>query len=121
VDKGGNYGWNTMEGKHCFDPRSGCNQSGLRLPIHEYGRVQGISVTGGFVYRGPTLKGLTGIYIYADYATRRVWGLEHSDFSRPVNTQLFEADFEISSFGVDHNNELYLCGFDGKIYQMEKL
>jgi glucose/arabinose dehydrogenase len=120
VDKGGNYGWNTMEGKHCFDPRSGCNQSGVRLPIHEYGRDEGISVTGGFVYRGPTLKDLTGKYIYADYATRRVWALEHSDFSRPVNTQLFEADFNISSFGVDHNNELYLCGFDGKIYLMEK-
>lgn len=118
IEKGGNYGWNTMEGNHCFEPRTGCDRSGLKMPIHEYGRGDGISVTGGFVYRGPSLKDLVGRYIYADYATRRVWALEHSTLSKPVNTLLFEADFNISSFGVDHNNELYLCGFDGKIYKI---
>jgi glucose/arabinose dehydrogenase len=118
IEKGGNYGWNTMEGKHCFDPKSNCDQGGLQLPIHEYGRDEGLSVTGGFVYRGPTLKSLTGKYVYADYATRRVWAIDHSDLDRPVNTLLFEADFNISSFGVDQNQELYLCGFDGKIYSI---
>jgi glucose/arabinose dehydrogenase len=121
VEKGGNYGWNTMEGNHCFDPKNGCNRSGLKLPIHEYGRGEGLSVTGGFVYRGPTLPDLEGKYIYADYATRRVWAIEQSDLSKPVNSLLFEADFNISSFGIDQDNELYLCGFDGKIYRMEKL
>ena len=121
VENGGNYGWNVMEGNHCFDPKSGCNRSGLGIPIHEYGRGEGISVTGGFVYRGATVPDLEGKYIYADYATRRVWAIEHSDLSKPVNSLLFEADFNISSFGVDQNNELYLCGFDGKIYRMEKL
>lgn len=120
VEKGGNYGWNTMEGNHCFEPKNDCDQSGLKMPIHEYGRGEGISVTGGFVYRGPTLKELTGKYVYADYATRRVWGLAHSDLNNPVNTLLLEADFNISSFGVDQNNELYLCGFDGKIYRLAK-
>lgn len=120
VEKGGNYGWNTMEGNHCFEPRSGCDKSGLKMPIYEYGRGEGISVTGGFVYRGPTLKDLDGKYIYADYATRRVWALEHTDLSNPVNTLLLEADFNISSFGIDQNNELYLCGFDGKIYKLAK-
>lgn len=120
VEKGGNYGWNVMEGNHCFEPRDGCNRTGLKLPIHEYGRDEGISVTGGFVYRGPTVKSLEGKYIYADYATRRIWAIEHSDLSKPVNTLLLEADYNISSFGVDQNNELYLCGFDGKIYRMEE-
>ena len=118
IEKGGNYGWNTMEGNHCFEPRTGCNRSGLKSPIHEYGRNEGISVTGGFVYRGPTLTGLVGKYIYADYATRRIWSLAHSDLRNPVITLLLEADFNISSFGVDQNNELYLCGFDGKIHKM---
>lgn len=118
VEKGGNYGWNIMEGKHCFNPRNDCDQSGLKMPVHEYGRSEGISVTGGFVYRGPTLKDLTGKYVYADYATRRIWSLEHADLNNPVNTLLLEADFNISSFGVDQNNELYLCGFDGKIYKL---
>lgn len=47
-----NYGWNIMEGKHCFAPRTGCNQNGLELPIAEYDHSQGISITGGYVYRG---------------------------------------------------------------------
>lgn len=119
IEKGGNYGWNTMEGNHCFEPKSGCDRTGLKLPIHEYDRDAGISVTGGFVYRGPTLTGLEGKYIYADYATRRIWALDHSNISKPVNTLLLEADFNISSFGIDQNEELYLCGFDGKIHKLE--
>lgn len=119
VESGGNYGWNTMEGNHCFDPQSGCDRSGLELPVWEYGRDQGVSITGGFVYRGPTLSNLTGQYIYADYASGRIWALDVSDMNDPVNTQLYKADFGISSFGVDQNNELYICGFDGKIHKME--
>ncbi len=121
IEKGGNYGWDTMEGKHCFEPSSGCNQSGLKLPIWEYNRDQGISITGGFVYRGPTLDGLTGKYIYADFGTRSVWALNVSNLAKPVNNKLLQADFNISSFGVDQNNELYLCGFDDKIYKLEKV
>ena len=118
IENGGNYGWNTMEGNHCFEPRNGCDRGGLKLPIHEYGRGDGISITGGFVYRGPSLSGLIGKYIYADYATRRVWSLEHTDLKNPVNSLLLEADFNISSFGIDQNEELYLCGFDGKIHKL---
>lgn len=118
VEKGGNYGWNTMEGNHCFEPKSGCDRSGLKLPIHEYGRDEGISVTGGFVYRGPGLKTLKGKYIYGDYATRRIWALDHTNLNNPVSALLLEADFNISSFGVDGDNELYLCGFDGKIHRL---
>lgn len=118
IEKGGNYGWNTMEGNHCFEPKNGCERSGLKMPVHEYSRGEGISVTGGFVYRGPSLEGLRGKYIYADYATRRVWALDNAESGKPVNTLLFEADFNISSFGVDQNRELYLCGFDGKIYKI---
>ena len=91
----------------------------MKLLIHEYDRDAGISVTGGFVYRGPTLTALEGKYIYADYATRRIWALDHSNMNKPVNTLLLEADFNISSFGIDQNEELYLCGFDGKIHKLE--
>lgn len=118
IEKGGNYGWNIMEGNHCFEPKNGCDRSGLKPPIHEYDRDAGISITGGFVYRGPTLTDLTGKYIYADYATRRVWALDPKVSGNAMNTLLLEADFNISSFGVDQNNELYLCGFDGKIHRL---
>jgi glucose/arabinose dehydrogenase len=121
IEKGGNYGWNIMEAKHCFQPETGCNTSGLKMPVWEYGRKEGVSVTGGFVYRGPTSAGLTGKYVYADYGSRRIWSLDYSDMSHPVNTELLEPDFNISSFGVDDKNELYICAFDGKIYKLERL
>ncbi len=117
IEKGGNYGWNSLEGNHCYEPRSGCNRTGMKPPIHEYDRDAGISITGGFVYRGPSLEGLKGKYIYADFGTRRIWALEHSNLSKPVNTLLLEADFNISSFGIDQNQELFMCGFDGKIHK----
>lgn len=120
IEKGSNYGWNIMEATHCFEPEEGCDESGLELPIWEYGRDEGdISVTGGFVYRGPTVTDLTGQYIYADYASGRIWALDYSDMDNPDNTELLRANFEISSFGVDQENELYICGFDGKIYRLE--
>jgi len=119
IENGGNYGWNTMEAKHCYSPGKDCNTAGLIMPIWEYGRGYGVSVTGGFVYRGPTLTGLTGKYIYADYSSKWIWTLDYADINNPINTGLVQADFEISSFGVDQNNELYLCGFDGKIHRLK--
>jgi glucose/arabinose dehydrogenase len=120
IEKGGNYGWNTMEGKHCFDPSSGCEISGLLEPVWEYGRREGVSVTGGFVYRGPTLSSLTGQYIYADYGSGNIWALRQGNTRNPINTKLIASDLHISSFGVDQQNELLMCAFDGKIYRLQE-
>ncbi len=117
IKKGGNYGWNTMEGFHCFRPSSGCQTDGLELPVWEYGRSEGVSITGGFVYRGTALQQLTGLYIYADFASGRIWSLDISDPDNPVNTELARAS-SVSSFGIDQNQELYVCSFDGKIYKL---
>jgi glucose/arabinose dehydrogenase len=116
IEKGGNYGWNSMEGKHCFEPKRNCNQQGLKLPVWEYPRSEGVSITGGFVYRGPSLPELKGKYIYADYGSGKIWALDASNVSNPVNTLLMESDLSVASFGVDPKNELYICAFDGKIY-----
>jgi hypothetical protein len=59
------------------------------------------------------------LYIYGDYGSGRIWSLDYSNPDAPVNTQLLRADFSISSFGVDENSELYICGFNGKIYKLE--
>lgn len=120
IENGGNYGWNVMEGNHCYEPSEGCDRSGLEIPILEYGRGEGVSITGGFVYRGPTVESLTGQYIYADYGSGTIWALEHSDLDNPENSVVVDADLPIASFGVDQNNELYICAFDGKIYRLDE-
>lgn len=121
IEAGKNYGWNIMEGTHCFDPPNDCDQSGLELPVWEYGRSEGISVTGGFVYRGPILEELEGSYIYGDYGSGKIWALDYNESGDPENTELLEVDFQIPSFGTDANNELYILGFDGSIYQLEEV
>lgn len=117
VKNGGNYGWNIMEGFHCFRADE-CDQNNLELPIYEYDRDEGdISITGGFVYHGNAIEQLQGLYIYADYVSGRIWSLDFSDPENPINTELFNTNFPISSFGVDQNQEIYICGFDDKIYK----
>lgn len=119
VVNGGNYGWRIMEGFHCFSPPAGCDQTDLILPIVEYshpGRQAG-SVTGGHVYRGPGVPELTGHYIYADYIDGRTWALNYDGSQVVNNTEIIDAPFNISAFGVDEANELYICDFGGRIYR----
>jgi glucose/arabinose dehydrogenase len=118
IEKGNNYGWNTLEGVHCYNAAS-CDTAGLTMPVWEYSHSLGQSITGGFVYRGSQVPELTGKYIYADYVSGRIWALEYQAGADPVNTLLMDTDLSISSFGVDPNNELYLCAFDGKIYRFK--
>jgi len=114
IEKGGNYGWNTMEGLHCFKADE-CDKTDLILPVKEYDHDKGdISITGGFVYRGSRIKELQGSYVYGDFGSGRIWALNTIDYSQKL---LFDTDIHISSFGVDHQNELYFCGFDGKIFK----
>ncbi len=118
IESGANYGWNVMEGAHCYSPATGCNRSGLTIPIHEYAHNgQAKSVTGGFVYRGTSVPELAGMYVYADYVDGRIWGLDVDSESGYRNTELLDTSLNIASFGVDEANELYLCAFDGQIYR----
>lgn len=118
IEKGKNYGWNIMEGALCFSPLEDCNQTGLELPIWEYDYSLGFSVTGGFVYRGSKLTSLIGDYIYADYGSGRIWALEYDGVNEPTNMEITQTNLNIPSFGVDQNEELYICSFDGRIYQL---
>ncbi|MGI9077461.1 MAG: PQQ-dependent sugar dehydrogenase, partial [Gemmatimonadaceae bacterium] len=63
-----NYGWNIAEGNHCYASPS-CDLNGLVRPVLEYGRDQGCSVTGGFVYSGARMPALAGTYFYSDYCS----------------------------------------------------
>lgn len=118
VENGLNYGWNIIEGSICYPPGTECDKEGLELPVFEYNHDQGDqSVTGGFVYRGSAIPELTGLYIFGDYISGRIWALEHSDIENPSVFELIQTGFGISSFGTDQENEIYICGFDGNIYR----
>lgn len=118
IENGLNYGWNIMEGASCYPADLDCDREGLESPVFTYGHSQGDrSITGGYVYRGNDIPELTGLYIYADFVSGRIWALDRSNPDNPENTELHDTDLNISSFGVDSNNELYLTAFDGKIYR----
>ncbi|MGD9498576.1 MAG: sorbosone dehydrogenase family protein [Armatimonadota bacterium] len=116
VVAGGNYGWPIMEGTHCFNPPLGCDQTGLELPIHEYGHGLGCSVTGGYVYRGSARPAARGTYYLADFCSGRIWALNGSG-SNWSATQVADTDLRITSFGEDWNAELLVVDLNGGVYR----
>ena len=118
---GENYGWNTMEGTACYRPPTGCDTSGLTLPVLEYGHDQGCSVTGGVLYAGCRMPELVGTYFYSDFCTGFVRSF------RLVGGSVTEAREwsvgnlgRVSSFGVDAEGEVYVVSYGGgEVYRLE--
>lgn len=110
IENGKNYGWRCYEGNHTYD-LSGCNYPEYIFPVWEYSHSLGYSITGGYIYRGVNVPELLGKYIYADYGTKRVWALSYDGINPTTNDLLLTASSNISSFGTDQSNELYLVGF----------
>lgn len=110
IRKGGNYGWNIMEGMICTPAidRS-CDKSRFEPPIFIYSHPEGFSITGGFVYRGTMIPGLCGVYLYADYVTERIWGLRYDGRGVRLQRELARAHAAVSSFGEDQAGELYVA------------
>lgn len=108
VSRGGNYGWNILEGTACFKPRQGCPTLGLTPPIHTYPHTEGRSVTGGFVYRGKDIPTLRGRYVFGDFVSGTIWSIALDGGGRRV---ALESPLQISSFGEDPAGELYVVGY----------
>jgi glucose/arabinose dehydrogenase len=111
VVNGGNYGWNTLEGTHCYSPASGCDSANTILPIAEHTNGGGnCSITGGYVYRGPSIPELAGVYIYSDFCSGTLWGIRTND--RENGAQVIGgAQQWVASFGEDEVGNLYLLSF----------
>jgi glucose/arabinose dehydrogenase len=116
---GENYGWNIMEGLHCYATTT-CDQAGLTLPVAEYGHslLGDCSITGGFVYRGGEYPTLQGTYLFGDYCSGRIWGLKRSGTA--VQTRvLLESGLLISTFGEDEAGNVYVADHrGGTIYKI---
>lgn len=140
ISKGGNYGWNLREAFAAFDPKSprkspetiptqGARGEPLLDPILQYKHTGlkkdpealGISITGGYVYRGKALPELVGQYVFGDWS--RNWGLPQgtlivarrpdSGTGRWTLSTLDVAEPEkfagyITGFGQDNDGELYV-------------
>ena len=110
-----NYGWNLMEGAHCFRSQS-CDRQGLTLPVLEYGHDQGCSITGGLVYRGKRIPQLTGCYFFSDYCSGWIRSFRYANGSA---TELKEWRLprvkSVTSFGEDRDGELYILSQDGSV------
>jgi glucose/arabinose dehydrogenase len=118
VQKGLNYGWNTMEGAHCFNPSTGCNMTGLALPIAEYDHSEGATVIGGYVYHGTAITVLAGAYVFGDFSNGKIWELTESSGTW-TRTQLLSSGHKMSSFGRHAAGELYVVDYaNGSVFKI---
>jgi glucose/arabinose dehydrogenase len=130
ITKGGNYGWRVREAFHPF--RQQQQPVGTPIdPVIEYphsprlsaqskfpNHGPGVSVTGGYVYRGKKVPSLQGVYVYADYQVGTIWGLRHAKGQVTAADVLVKGmTRQVSSFAEDRDGELYVLAFDGLIYE----
>ncbi|MCO6437908.1 MAG: PQQ-dependent sugar dehydrogenase [Phycisphaerae bacterium] len=136
VVAGGNYGWAIREGLHCFDPfqpanpPASCPAVGTVLgdplldPVSEYTHADGgLSVIGGFVYRGAQFPELVGKYVYGDFSgdfgpTGRLYYAELSGPDAFIRKEFFIAPNGdpfgqfLKGFGEDQSGEIYVMASD---------
>jgi glucose/arabinose dehydrogenase len=134
---GANYGWQEMEGFLCYPPPTSfptpvpsCNTAGMATPraIYSHSSGAGCAIAGGYVYRGTEMPELDGYYIYGDWCTGHIWGLDtNSNFSAPI--LLATTDMHVVTWGVtaegelvaaNYTNDSYFPGVAG-IYELKRL
>jgi glucose/arabinose dehydrogenase len=118
LQSGGNFGWNVMEGMHCYNPASGCNVSGLILPIAEYDHAEGNAVIGGYVYKGSAIPSLAGAYIFSDNGSGTIWKLVEAPPGTWTPTKLLSSNRGISSLGQDVAGEIYFVDYSGSVLKL---
>ncbi|KNZ41311.1 glucose sorbosone dehydrogenase [Acetobacterium bakii] len=120
IENGGNFGWNLMEGSLDYAPNPDVNKDTLTMPVWEYDRAQGQSITGGYVYYGNENPSLVGTYVYGDFGSGKIWGLWLDQNRSPHNYELLDTDLSISSFGLDDQNELLIVDYQGRLYKLSE-
>lgn len=113
-----NYGWNVMEGAHCFNTQN-CDSVGLEMPAVEYDHGDGCSITGGYTYRGQAIPGLRGHYLYSDYCSGFLRSFRYDAGSVADEIEWDIGDVgQVLSFGEDAQGELYVLSANGNVYRL---
>ncbi|MGK7311595.1 MAG: PQQ-dependent sugar dehydrogenase [Candidatus Longimicrobiales bacterium M2_2A_002] len=113
-----NYGWNILEGSHCYGASS-CDRSGLEVPVHEYSHDEGCSITGGYTYRGSAITGIEGHYFYGDFCGGWVASFRYDGGGAVDHNRYDFGDIgRVLSFGRDAAGELYVLTDQGTVYRL---
>ena len=114
---GANLGWDRLEGNRPFEGEA---PPGAVPPVFTYGRDEGYSVTGGYVYRGSAIPGLAGAYVFADYGAGvvRALGLEGGRVVTERSLGVETGPASLASFGEDAEGELYVLSLAGPVYRL---
>jgi glucose/arabinose dehydrogenase len=107
---GGNYGWDCFEGTAPHSTNAPCNATFV-APEVVHGRSDARAITGGAVYRGSSISGLRGFYIYGDFLTRLFFAFDTSVADAPA-VRLSLPPTSVSAFGQGRDGEVYVVGFD---------
>lgn len=119
LDKLANYGWSRYEGYSVYDASHRYATAHAKVsPVIVYSHARGCSVTGGFVYRGKTVRAARGHYFYGDYCAGTVWSFRVGKHGRASAAVVSGHVPSLSSFGVDGNAELYATSLDGMLYKL---
>jgi glucose/arabinose dehydrogenase len=114
-----NYGWNIMEGLHCYPSGDACSRAGLVLPAIEYSHASGgCSITGGFVYRGAAIPEIRGQYFYSDYCSGILASMTGTGAGSTTRTWSVPNVGNVVSFGEDAAGELYVLSANGTVYRI---
>jgi putative heme-binding domain-containing protein len=117
---GENHGWNVYEGFERFSETFRRAEEQYRMPIFAYLHSVGVSITGGYVYRGERTPALRGYYICADFEARRVWALTQTNRALGEIIQIGFAPSRPVSFSQGRDGELYVLGHDsGQVYHVD--
>lgn len=125
VTKGGNYGWSAIEGTFPFSNRDYDTPSEPIGPIWQYDHQVGKSITSGYVYRGPSVPELDGVFLYADFVTGKIWGLKYDTEAKQIewNKEIPSQMLTVLAFGEAEDGEIYFSVPSGNgqgIYKFAK-
>lgn len=112
VRRGDNYGWSLYEGRQPVHAERQRGPAPIVPPTIEIPHTDGASVTGGFVYRGKKFPKLVGTYVFGDWETRRIWGVQVDGPQLGERREILEPTVRIVDFAEDNDGELYLLDYD---------